>query len=436
MKYGGSTFAALIAASLYTVTDSFFVGNWVGTDGLGAMAMVFPATMIFTALSKLFEIGGSAVVSTKIGTGQQRFAEDIMRTNYICAFIVGIVVAIVGNIILEPALRFIADNPAEHEIVDLAITFLRIALCGLPFLLTGLLTQTFMRCIGKPQHVFFMVAICTLTNIILDALFIIVFDLGMEGAAVATVIAQIFGAVISLWYFKYSAQKFSTPWQLAGAEYLWQEWKIGAGFAVSDVMMCFIEYFLNAVLLHHDATHLLAAAAISNAILSFIYLPLNGLDVGVQPLVSKLFAAKKIEQCLRVMRYDFVLTMILTFTMYAVVMIFAKEVAAFFVIDSDPITPEMITFMRCTFLFQPFIGIYTWLDGIMAALEDEWRNLLVSFLPLVVQVPLIWFLPHVMPMEYIALNYSVLDFVEAAVTFLLIQSFLRSKKISLKKIFA
>lgn len=52
-KYGGSTFAALVATSLYTVTDSYFIGNWVGTDGLGAMAMVFPATMIFTAASFL-----------------------------------------------------------------------------------------------------------------------------------------------------------------------------------------------------------------------------------------------------------------------------------------------------------------------------------------------------------------------------------------------
>ena len=435
LKYGGSTFAALIAASLYTATDSFFVGNWVGTDGLGAMALVFPVTMILTGLGTLVEIGGSAVVSEKIGAGKKILAEKIMRANYVYAFIIGIVFAIVGNIVVEPLLYALADNHDEYAIIDMAVGFLRITLCGVPFLLTGYLTETFMRCIEQPTHVFYLVGLTSLTNIILDALFVITFGWGIAGAAVATVIAQILGAVISLWYFRYSRQKFVSSWGVAGMEYLFLEFKIGVGFAIADFMMFFIEYFLNGVLLAHDASHLLAAAALSNIILSFVYLPLNGLDTGIQPLVSKLFAANKEHQCLSVMRYGFVLTMILTFAMYAALMFFTQDVARTFIADNEPVTPEMITFMRCTFLLQPFVGVYTWLSGIMAAFEDEWRNLLVSFLPLVVQVPLIWFLPHVMPMEYIALNFSALDVAEAALAFVLIRPFLRSKKLSLKKIF-
>ena len=435
VKYGGSTFAALVTACLYTATDSFFIGNWVGGDGLKAMAVVFPVTMIFTALGKLFEIGGSAVVAEKIGAGQKSLAEQIMRTNYICAFGVGVIVAVVGNVLLELPLRALVDNPEEHAIIDMAVGFLRITLCGLPFLLTGLLTQTFMRCIERPTHVFYMVPICALTNIILDALFIVAFGWGMTGAAGATLIAQILGAAISLWYFKYSRQKFSSS-GLAGAEYLWLAWKIGVGFAVADVMMCAIEFFLNGVLFTLDASHLLATVAVANTILSFVYLPLEGLDTGTQPLISKFFAAKKIEHCLRVMRYNFALTMALTFAMYALIMIFAKEVADFFITDNEPITDEMITFLRLTFLLQPFIGVYTWLNGIMAALEDEWRNLVVNFLPLVVQVPLIWLLPKFLPIEYVALNYSIMDVCYAAAAFLLIRPFLRSKGLSLKKIFA
>ena len=436
IKYGGSTFAALVAMSIYTATDSFFIGNFVGTDGLEAMALVFPVTMLFTALSKLFEIGGSAVVSEKIGAGQKNLSERIMRSNYVFAFVVGIIVAVIGNFFVDPILHAIADNPDEHTCVDMAIDFLRISFCGVPFLLTGLLTQTFMRCIDRPNHVLGMVVTCALTNVILDALFIIGFGWGMSGAAIATVIAQILGAVISLWYFKFSRQKFSTSRSLDSLEYILTEFKIGAGFAMADILMCVIEYFLNATLLHYDAIHLLTAATIANIVLSFVYLPLNGLDTGTQPLVSKLFAAKKIEHCLRVMRYGFFLTMILTFAMYVALMIFAKDTADFFITDNEPITAEMVTFLRLTFALQPFIGVYTWLSGIMAALGDEWRNLAVSFLPLVVQVPLIWLLPKFLPIEFIALNYSIMDVFYAAAAFVLIQSFLRSKKLSLKKIFA
>lgn len=435
IKYGGSTFAALIAMSIYTTTDGFFIGNWVGEEGLEAMALIFPITMIFAAIGTLLETGGSAVVSQIIGEGKKTLAEKVIRSNYVFAFVIGIIVAIVGNIFIEPLLGMLSDSPDERRIVDLAISFLRISLCGLPFLLMVYLTGAFMRCIDKPSHVFYLVGSTSLINIILDALFIIVFGWGMRGAALATVLAQISGTVMIFWYFKYSRQRFTTSWSLGSLEYIWQEVKIGAGFAVATVMMSFIEYFLNATLLHYDAAHLLAAATIANIILTFVFLPLNGLDTGIQPLVSRLYAAKNERHCMRVMRYGFFLTVILTFAMYAVLMIFTEELTRIFIDDDAPITPEMITFLRAMFILQPFVGLYTWISGIMAALEDEWRNLIISLIPLVVQVPLIWFLPKFLPIEYLSLNYSINDVAEALVAFLLIRSFLKEKSLSFKKIF-
>lgn len=435
IKYGGSTFAALVAMSVYTTTDGFFIGNWIGTDGLEALALVYPVTMIFIAFATLFETGGSAVVSQIIGVGNKTLAEKIMRSNYLCAAIVGIIVAVVGNIFIEPLLVILSDNPNEQYIIDLAVSFLRISLCGLPFLLTVYLTGAFMRCVDNPGHVFYLVGSTSLVNVILDALFIIVFGWGMQGAAFATVLAQISGAAISFWYFKFSRQKFTTRRSFAGLEYIWQEIKVGAGFAIATVMTCFIEYFMNATLLHYDAANLLAAAAIANIILTFVYLPLSGLDTGIQPLISRLFAAKNEQRCLRVMHYGFFLTVTLTFAIYVVLMIFTEELMSVFIAEGEPITSEMIIFVQMMFLFQPFVGICTWLGGIMAALEDEWRNVVISLLPLVVQVPLIWFLPKFFPIEYIGLNYSFLDVAEAVVALLLIMPFLRENGLSLKKIF-
>ena len=434
IKYGGSTFAALVVMSIYTTTDGFFIGNWVGTEGLEALALVYPVTMIFIALGTLFETGGSAVVSKEIGEDKRQLAESIMRSNYVCAVGVGIIFAIVGNIFIEPLLQTLVTSTDEQHIVDLAISFLRISLCGLPFLLMFYLTGAFMRCLEKPGHVFYLVGLTSLANIILDALFIIAFGWGMNGAAIATVLAQMFGAAISFWYFKYSRQKFVTPWSLSSLEYIWQEVKVGAGFAIATLMMCFIEYFLNATLLRYDAAHLLASATIANIILTFVYLPLNGLDTGIQPLVSKLFAARKEQHYLRVMRYSFFATMILTFAIYLLLMIFAAELADFFIEDAESVSAEMVTFLRMMFILQPFVGLYTWLSGIMAALEDEWRNFVISLLPLIVLVPLIWFLPQVLPIEFVSLAYSAQDLAEATVAFLLIRSFLRSKGLSLKKI--
>lgn len=436
IKYGGSTFAALVVMSVYTTTDGFFIGNWVGTDGLEALALVYPVTMFFIAFGTLFETGGSAVVSKEIGAGKRQLAEGIIRSNYVCAAVVGIIIAVVGNILIEPLLQTLVDTSDEQHIIDLAISFLRISFCGVPFLITIYLTGAFMRCIDNPEHVFYLLGSTSLINVILDALFIIVFGWGMQGAAIATLIAQMSGAAITFWYFKFSRQRFTTPQTFASLGYIWQEVKIGAGFALATLMMCLIEYFLNATLLRYDAPQLLATATIANIALTFVFLPLNGLDTGIQPLISRLYAANKEQHCLRVMRYGFFLTMILTFAIYVVLMIFTEELARFFVDDDEPVTAEMITFLQMMFVLQPFVGLHTWLSGIMAALEDEWRNVVISLLPLVVLVPLIWFLPQILPIEYVSLAYSVQDVAEAAVAFLLIHSLLREKGLSLRKIFA
>lgn len=436
IKYGGSTFAALVVMSLYMMTDGFFIGNWVGTNGLSAMALIFPITIVFTSFGTLFETGSSAVVSKIIGEGSKSLSEGVMRSNYVCAVVIGLIVAVVGNIVIEPFLRILSDSPDEAQIIDFAVSYLRIAFCGLPFLLMMYLTGAFMRCIEKPSHVIYLMGSTALLNVVLDAIFIVLLGWGMRGAAAATLVAEICSALFSFWYFKYSRQKFSTSISFASFEYVFQGIKIGAGFAIMSLMMCVLEYFMNAVLLHYDVPQLLAAMAISNMILSFVALPLDGMDTGVQPLVSRLFAAKETQHCLRVMRYAFFLSLILTFVMYFVVMIFTEELMRFFVNNDEPVTDEMVFFLRAMFLLQPFVGIYIWLSGIMAALEDEWRNLVVSLVPLVVQVPLIFLLPKILPIEYVSLNYSINDVVQALIAFLLIRPFLKKNGISFRKIFS
>ena len=435
IKYGGSTFAALAVMSVYMTTDGLFIGNFIGADGLAAMALIYPVTIIFMAIGTLFETGGSAVVAKAIGENKKNLAEKIMRTNYFVAIFLGIFIAIVGNIFIEDFLKFLSDNPDDIFIINLAVGYLRITLCSVPFLIIIYMTGAFMRCIGKPSHVVFLMSTTVFINIVLDAIFIILFGWGMEGAALATFIAQLSGMILTCWYFKFSKQKFSSRLEIGNFEYIFQEIKVGAGFAFGALMIFATEYFLNYVLLANNAAHLLSVAAIANIILSFVFLPLNGLDTGIQPLMSKLFAAKQERHCMRVMRYGFCLTMILTFAMYFLLMVFPEELTRFFIDSNEPVTEDMVKFLQMMFLFQPFVGIYTWLSGIMAALEDEWRNIVIGLSPLFVQMPLIWFMPKILPIEYVSLAFSIQDIAEALLAFILIQSFFKQNKISFKKIF-
>lgn len=435
ISYGGSTFAALVAASIYTMTDEYFIGNYVGRDGLGAMALVFPVTLIFTALGTLVEIGGSAVVSEMIGKGRRAEAEAVIRGNYLYVGVFAVVIAVAGNFLAKPLLQSLSDTPDEWHIVGYAVSYLKIILWGMPFLLAGVLTQGFMRCIEKPRHVLYLIFTTSMTNVVLDALMMAVFGMGMEGAALATFISQVLGAAISFWYFSFSGQRLGSPRKLCSPLVMWKEVKIGGGFALAEIMMFFTEFLQNGVILHYDAPQLLAAASISNVILSFAYLPLSGLDTGTQPLVSLLFAEGRLRKCLRVMRFSFFLTMLLTCAVYLALMVFTWELTSFFLPENETATEEMILFLRYSFLLQPCVGLSTWACGVMAALEDEWRNVVINLVPVVVQVPCIYLLPTFLPIEAIALNYSISDFGLALVGVILLVPFLRMHGISLSGIF-
>ena len=435
LKYGGSTFIALAIVSIYMTTDSFFIGNWIGSEGLQAMALVYPVTIIFMSLGIIFETGASAVVSEKIGAGQKNLAEKIIRTNYVFGIFIGVIVFIAGNILVEPVLYWLGDNSGEIKIIELAISYLKINFFGVPFLLTIYLTSTFMRCIEQPTHVFYFMGLTSLTNIILDALFIAVFGWGMNGGALATVLSQILGAVLSIWYFKYSKQKLKTSPSFSGVEYIFTEFKIGAGFGIANLLLCIVEYLLNATLLQYNAPHLLAVSAVATVVLSFVYMPLSGLDTGTQPLISKFFAAKQETKLLRILNCEFYLTLFISCITFLFVMIFAEEIVRFFIASGEPVTDDMILFLRLVFLLQPIVGIFTWLSGMLAALEDEWRNIVICSVPIFVNIPAILLLPKILPIEYVALNFTLQDFFEMTLAFLFTVPFLKTKGLSLKKIF-
>lgn len=435
ISYGGSTFAALVALSLFYITDEYFIGNFVGKDGLSAMALVFPVMLIFTSVATLVEVGSSAVVSELIGKGRRGEAEAAMCGNYLYMAILALVLAALGHLFIEPILRILPEQPSDQHIFGNATAYLKIVLWGVPFLIVVTLTVTFMRCIGKPRHVFFLVSVCALTNVLFDILFMALLGWGMEGAALATLLSEALGSAIAVWYFGFSRQRFASPRQFCRLSLIGREFAIGGGFAFAELAMCVTGFLLNGVLLYYNASELLAAASISNVILSFVYMPLAGLDTGTQPLVSRLYAEGNIKRCLTVCRTGFCLTMSLTTIIYLALMVFTRELAEFFLPEGKSLSDDMVTFLRFTFLLQPCVGLTTWACGIMAALEDEWRNIVANVVPFVVQVVSIFLLPTFLPIEDVALNFAFADIAAALMAMLLIGPFLRGRSLSLRMIF-
>ena len=180
-------------SALYNVVDSVVVGQFVGSQALSAVNSSFAITMVCVAIYSGFGMGSSVVIGQLFGAKNMKDLNKAVSTAYIGALVVGIVMSIVGLLISHPLLVMI-DTP--QEIMAAAQIYLQIYFCGCTTQLLYYMTSGIMRGLGDSRTPMIAIIICAVLNIVLDLVFVICFNMGCAGVAIATVISQAISAVI------------------------------------------------------------------------------------------------------------------------------------------------------------------------------------------------------------------------------------------------
>jgi len=195
------TFPAMVMmvfTSLYGVVDGLFVTNFAGKSALAAVNFVYPVLMILATFGYMFGAGGSALVAKTLGEGKKKKAKELFSLFvYLCASL-GVVFAVLGFFLLRPLLMWLG---AEGEMLEQAVLYGNVLLVSLSFWNLQYLFQIFFVTAEKPKLGLYVTLLAGITNMVLDALFVAVFQWGLVGAAVATAISQIVGGGIPLIYF-------------------------------------------------------------------------------------------------------------------------------------------------------------------------------------------------------------------------------------------
>lgn len=188
----------MIFTSIYSVIDGFFVSNYVGKASFAAINLIMPVLMILAAVGFMLGAGGSALVARTLGEERLKKAnETFSLIVYVCLGL-GISLATVGIMFIKPISIMLG---AEGELIELCSVYGRIILAALPFFMLQTMFQSFFVTAEKPNLGLLITVLSGVTNIVLDALFIIAFDWGIRGAASATAISQVVGGVIPFIYF-------------------------------------------------------------------------------------------------------------------------------------------------------------------------------------------------------------------------------------------
>lgn len=198
-KFSVPCIISLLVNSLYNIVDQIFIGWGVGYLGNGATNIVFPLTMVCLAFALMFGDGTSAYLSLRLGEKKEKEASKGVGNGIAISIIVAILLCAVTLIFLPQLLNLFGCTEALRTY---AITYGYIIGIGLPFMMIGTTLNSIIRADGNPKYAMTSMVLGAVLNIILDPIFIFVFKMGVEGAAIATVISQIVTFAMNIIYIK------------------------------------------------------------------------------------------------------------------------------------------------------------------------------------------------------------------------------------------
>lgn len=198
-KFSIPCIISLLVNSLYNMVDQIFIGQGVGYLGNGATNVVFPLVMISLAFSLMLGDGSSSYLSLKLGEKKKEEAAKGVGNGILLSVVVAILLCVISLLFLPQLLNLFGctDNLREY-----AIQYGKIIAIGLPFMMIGTALNSIIRADGSPKYAMLSMVLGAVLNTILDPIFIFVFKMGVEGAAIATIFSQFVTFVINLWYIK------------------------------------------------------------------------------------------------------------------------------------------------------------------------------------------------------------------------------------------
>ena len=353
-QYAIPAIIAMTASSLYNMIDSIFIGHGVGAMAISGLAITFPLMNLAAAFGSLVGAGAATIASVKLGQKDYKAAQQILGNVITLNLVIGIAFTVVTLLFLDPILYFFGASEAT---IPYARVFMVVILLGNVVTHSYLGLNSMLRSAGYPRKAMFATIMTVVINIVLAPLFIFTFDMGIEGAALATVLAQ---AIALAWLVKLFCNKGEQLHLQRGIYRLRRnlvENIIGIGMApfLMNLAACFIVILINKGLKQYDGDLAIGAFGIVNRITFLFIMIVMGLNQGMQPIAGYNYGAQQYGRVNRVMKLTIVAATVVTTVGFLVGELLPELAVKAF--TTDPTLVEMgARGMRIVVMFYPVIG--------------------------------------------------------------------------------
>ncbi|MGN0427339.1 MAG: MATE family efflux transporter [Agathobacter sp.] len=385
----------MVFTSIYGVVDGFFVSNFVGKTPFTAVNFIMPFLMILGSAGFMFGTGGGALIAKTIGEGKVEKAKHLFSLIVYTSIVCGVVLAVLGIMLLRPLASALG---AEGQLLEESVKYGRIILFAIPAYILQYEFQCLFATAGKPTLGLFVTIAAGFTNMILDALFVAVFQWGLEGAAAATAISQCVGGIAPLIYF---ARPNGSILKLGKTEFdgssLVKTCINGSSELMSNIAMSVVSMLYNVQLLKYAGADGIAAYGVLMYVSMIFQAIFIGYSVGIAPVTGYHFGAGNHKELKGVLRKSLVLIGAFAVVMFAAAYIFARPLSILFVGYDEGLlnlTVRAFSIFSFSFLFSGFAifgsSFFTALNNGLVSAAISFMRTLVFQIAAVLIFPLLW----------------------------------------------
>lgn len=410
----------VIFTSIYNIVDGLFVSRFVGKISFAAINLVFPILMILGAFGSMIGTGGAAIVGKTLGEGDNDRANKYFSMLIYVMLVIGAIFAVAGYFILPEILKFLG---AEGELLEYSVLYGRIALVALPFFITEFAFQSFFVTAEKPQLGLYVTILGGVTNILLDALFIIVFGWGLVGAALATVISQTICILAEIIYF---ARKNDSLLHLTLKTKFYGKIFIkacinGSSEIVNMSAMSIVSMLYNYQLIKYIGENGVAAYGVIMYVAFIFAAVFFGYEMGISPAISYQYGAKGHDELKNLLRKSLIIVAVTGVAMFTLAEILAAPFANIFVGYDDELYNLTVHAFRIQIISILFLGFSSFGSAFFTALNNGLISAVISFVhTFIFEIGCVLLLPLIFGIDGIWYSIVVAEIAASLLTFFIL----------------
>lgn len=393
LKFSIPAIIGMVVNALYNIVDRMFIGKYVGKYAFAGALISYPSMIIIIAFVMLIGTGGSALMSIKMGEKENDEAEKILGNSFSLLLIFSFVLMVITLIFIDPILSMFG---ASKNTLPYAREYLSIIAYGFPLQMIGFGMNNFIRASGSPLTAMFSMIIGAISNIILDYIFLGILNIGIGGAAYATIISQGIASTWVLLYFLRNKGSVKLKFEnlKVSIKKAFHIFQIGFPQFSMQIASIFVIVAFNRSLSKYGGDDAVSVFGIINSGFIMSTMPIFGITQGAQPIIGYNFGAKKYKRVKKTLKLSIIVASIFSTISFFLFQIFPREIASFFT-DSKEILEMSIPAIRKGFLLFPIVGFQIVSSSYFQSTGKPRKAFILSMSrQVIVLIPLILILPN------------------------------------------